>query len=43
MRPDDLGAPVVREQNQERRLVAMGEKIEIARGGKVDDPLDQWC
>src|SRR5215467_251594 len=21
----------------------MGEKIEIARGGKVDDLLDQWC
>src|SRR5262245_28129194 len=43
MSPDDLGAPIVREQNQERRLVAMGEKIEITSGGKVDDLLDQWC
>src|SRR5262245_36702786 len=43
MRPDDLGAPIVREQNQERRLVAMGEKIEITSGGEVDDPLDQRC
>src|SRR5262249_49571045 len=41
MRPDDLGAAIVREQNQERRLVAMGEKIEITCGGKVDDLLDQ--
>src|SRR5215471_10851771 len=43
MRPDDLGAAIVREQNQERRLVAMGEKIEITSGGEVDDPLDQRC
>src|SRR6516165_4357157 len=41
MRPDDLGAAIVREQNQERRLVAMGEKMEITSGGEVDDPLDQ--
>src|SRR5262249_25025386 len=27
--------------NQKRRLVAMGEKIEIASGGEVDDLLDQ--
>src|SRR6516164_1227404 len=43
MRPDDLGAAIVREQNQQRRLVAMGEKIEITSGGEVDDPLDQRC
>src|SRR5262249_26346486 len=42
MRPDDLGAAIVREQNQKRRLVAMGEKIAITSGGKVDDLLDQW-
>src|SRR5262245_20203849 len=42
MRPDDLGAAIVGEQNQKRRLVAMGEKIEITSGGKVDDLLDQW-
>src|SRR5215831_8560246 len=41
MRPDDLGAAIVSEQNQKRRLVAMGEKIEIASGGEVDDLLDQ--
>src|SRR5262249_49690142 len=40
MRPDDLG--VACEQNQKRRLVAMGEKIEITSGGKVDDLLDRW-
>src|SRR6516162_8612504 len=29
--------------SQQRRLVAMGEKIEITSGGEVDDPLDQRC
>src|SRR5262245_54392407 len=43
MRPDDLGAAIVGEQNQERGLVAMGKKIEITSGGKVDDLLDQRC
>src|SRR5262245_59057799 len=41
MGPDDLGLRIVPEQDEERRLVAMGEEIKIARGGEVDDLLDQ--
>ena len=40
MRPDDLGARIVRKQNQQRFLVAMGVQIEVALNGEVDRLLD---
>ena len=39
VRPDDLGARIVAEQVQQRRLVAMAMQIEIALDREVDDCL----
>src|SRR5262249_23344561 len=41
MRPNDLSLSIARKQNRERHLVAMGQNIKVAGGGKFDRLLDQ--
>src|SRR5262249_12778370 len=41
MRPDDLGARIVRQQNRKRRVVTMSQNIETVRRRELHRLLDQ--